>query len=97
MTDSNAEVQVTELQNLGELTQTIRTEDEVGQSGIESLIPEPDGKHTDAMQEIRSVIDEHYGESVERLAGDGEQVVIERLIVPADDLPHIEYTLVDDV
>lgn len=95
MTDSD--VRVRDFQDLGELTRTIRREDEVGYSGVELLIPEPNGEHTEAIQEIRSVIDEHYGESVERLADDDERVIIEQLVIPADDLPYIEYTLVDEI
>lgn len=87
---------VEELQDLGELTQTIRKEDDVGPSGVNVLVPDEAEEHADAISEIRSIIDEHYGDTLDRLSGEGERVVIERLVVQSDDLPHIEYRLVTD-
>jgi len=95
MTDEDALVQ--QFQDLGELTQIIRMPDETGPSGVETLLPDEPANHSEALQELRAVIDEYYSESFDRLADDDERVIVERLVVPSNDLPHIEYKIVDEV
>lgn len=85
-----------QFQDLGELQPTIRTVDGVGANGVARLIPDDDKSHVEALEDIREVIDEHYGERIEDLAEDGQEVVIERVVLRSDDLPHIEYRLVDE-
>lgn len=87
---------VESFQDLGDLTQTVRTTDEVGPSGIEPLVLDTDATHGDAMQELRAVIEKNYGDHLDRLADDGEKVIINRLVVQSDDHPHIEYQLVEE-
>lgn len=82
---------VRNFQDLGESTVTIRKWDEVGANGVARLIPDDDGSHLDALADIRETIDKHYGERIEDLADDGQEVIIERVVLRSDDLPHIEY------
>ena len=82
-------------QDLGEVAQSVRFTEECGPRGVASLIPD-DGSHIDAMGNIRDIIDEYYGDNIDRIADDDQRVIIERLVVPSDDLPYIEYQLVDD-
>ena len=84
-------------QDLGELTQIVRTPEGTGPSGVETLLPDEPANHGEALEEIRAVIDEYYSESLDRLADENERVVVERLVVPSNDLPHIEYKIVDEV
>lgn len=86
---------VEEFQDLGNLSQTIRTVDEVGPSGVEPLVPDDATSHGEALQNLRAVIDEYYGDHLDRLADEDEEVIIERLVVLSDDLPYIEYSIVE--
>lgn len=86
---------IEEFQDLGELKQTIRTIDEVGPSGVEPLVPDDSASHGEALQNLRAVIDEYYGDHLDRLANEDEEVIIERLVVLSDDLPYIEYSIVE--
>jgi hypothetical protein len=88
---------VKQLQDLGDATVKVRPADDVGARGVTRLIPDDDGNHLNALEEIREVLDEHYGERIEEIANDGTEVVVERVVLPADDLPYIEYRLVDEV
>jgi len=89
------DLDVEQFQDLGDLGQTLRLSEEVGGAGVEPLLPDDSGSHTSAIQKFRQIVDEHYGDNLERFAGDGEKVLIERLVVPSDDVPHIEYRVVD--
>lgn len=87
-----------EMQDLGEATRTIRPAREVGGSGVATLVPNEDASHLEAMEEIRAIIDEYYGESIDRVVdNDGDRVVVERLVVNSDDLPHMEYSIVSEI
>lgn len=85
-----------ESQDLGDVTVTIRPQDKAGPTGVESLIPDDNGSHIDALEEIRSIIDENYGNHIDSISDDGENVLIERLTLPSDDLPHIEYRIIEE-
>jgi hypothetical protein len=84
-----------EYQDLGESKKLIRRPEETGRSGVEVLVPDG-GSQTEALEQIRDVIDEHYGNNLDRLCDDDERVVINRLVLQSDDLPHIEYRIVDE-
>lgn len=86
---------VRDFQDLGDATVTIRRWDEVGANGVARLIPDDDGSHLDALEDIRATIDEHYGERIQDLADDDQEVIIERVVLRSDDLPHIEYRVVE--
>lgn len=87
---------VAQLQDLGDATVTVRRHDEVGSNGVARLLPDDDGSHLDALADIREVIDEHYGERIQALADDDEEAIIERVVLRSDDLPHIEYRVVEE-
>lgn len=82
-------------QDLGTLEATIRTEDAIGPSGVNVLQPDEEKSHIEAVAQIREIIDEHYGESIARLSEDDERVIINRAVIRAETVPHIEYTVVD--
>lgn len=85
---------IEQLQDLGELQPTIRRVSEVGANGVARLIPDDNKSHIEALEDIRGTIEEHYGERIDDLAADDQEVVIDRVVLRADDLPHIEYRLV---
>lgn len=86
-----------EEQDLGDLTTTVRSKDEVStRRNIDVLYPDSDKEHIDAMEGFRDVIEENYSEKLDELADDGERVIITRLIVVSDDIPMIEYAVVDE-
>jgi len=87
---------VQQFQDLGELKQVVRMPDETGASSVEILLPDEPANHGEALAEIREVVDKYYGGSFDRLTEEDERVIIERLVVPSDDLPRIEYQIVDD-
>ena len=84
-------------QDLGDGTMTIREKNTIGPSGVETLVPDGDTSHIDALEDVRSIIDDYYGESIDNLCDDDEKVVIERVVFQSEALPHIEYTVVDDI
>jgi hypothetical protein len=89
------DLDVEQFQDLGDVGKTLRTVDEVGGEGVSPLLPDGAGDHTAAIEEIREIVDEHYGDSLDELSGDDEKLVIERLVLPSDCVPHIEYRIVD--
>lgn len=89
------ELDVFEFQDLGEIGQTLRTADEVGPAGVNTLVPDDDASHIKAMQEIRSVLDKHYGDSIQRLHDADKRIVIERVTFKSGASPHIEYRIVE--
>jgi hypothetical protein len=86
-----------EFQDLGELTKTLRTVEGIGPSGVEVLRSNDDSTHSDAMEDFRAVVDGHYSDAIDELAGDAERVIIERIVIQSDERPYIEYSLVDEV
>lgn len=88
---------VIELQDLGELKSTIRTVEGVGPTGVEPLMPDEGTSFGEASEAFRGVLEEYYGDNLDRLAGEDERVLIERVVVKADDVPYIEYTIVDEL
>jgi hypothetical protein len=86
---------VLKFQDLGDLGQTLRTVDEVGPAGVEPLHPDEDESHNEALAKIRAIIDEYYGDSLDNLSSNGDKIIIERLVCPADDVPHIEFRRVE--
>lgn len=85
------------LQDVGRRPPLIRTTMMIGQSGVATLVPDNDSKFLDANNQFRKVLDEHYGERLDELAEDDEQLVIERVVVQADRVPYIEYTVVEEL
>lgn len=84
-------------QDLGDATLTIRNLDDIGPSGIAQLVPDDDGDHLGALEEIREVLEENYGEQLDKLTDDDEKLIVERAVLRSDELPHIEYRVVDEV
>lgn len=85
-----------EFQDLGDLSHTVRKQEDIGASGASVLMPDDDTSFGDASQAFRDVLDEHYSEHIDKLADDGETVIVERLVLPSDDVPRIEYQLVEE-
>lgn len=85
-----------QFQDLGELKSIVREPEDIGASGVEPLLPDDAARHGEALSDIRAVVDEYYGDHLDHISGEGERVVIERLVVPSNDLPHIEYQLVEE-
>mgnify|MGYP006876388947 CR=1 FL=1 len=85
---------VMQLQDLGERSPTIRGDSEVGPNGVARLIPDDDKSHIAALEDIRETIEQHYGDRIDSLVNDEQAICIDRVVLRADDLPHIEYTLV---
>lgn len=85
---------IEQLQHLGDLQPKIRRVGDVGGNNVSRIIPDDDKSHIGAVENIRETIEEHYGDCIANLAGDEQEVVIERVVVRNDDLPHIEYRLV---
>jgi len=48
------------------------------------------------MEEIREVIDKHYGERINSVVDEDEKIIIERAVILSDNLPYIEYQKVDE-
>lgn len=92
MTDEYAR----QFRDLGELSPTIRLESGVGPRGVEPLAPNDDESHITALEQIRTIIDEHYGDSIERLCGDDQELIIERAVFLSDNVPYIEYQIVEE-
>lgn len=88
-------MQLNEFQDLGDLQLKLRSIEDTGPSGVEPLYPDDDKSHVEALEKIRDIVDEHYGEMFDRLCDDDEEVVIERLVLKSDDVPYIEYQVVD--
>lgn len=88
---------IAELQDLGAENKTLRRVEDVSTRGVATLTPGADGSHAEAMKEIREVIDRHYGGSVERVAPEFHEPVVERIVLRGDTLPHMEYTLVEEM
>jgi len=86
---------VEEFQDLGDLCSTIRKREDVGVNGVLRLQPDGDGSHAEAMEDIRDVIDEHYGERIDLVVDEDEKIIIERAVILSDNLPYIEYQLVE--
>lgn len=87
---------IEEFQDLGDLGPYIRSIDMVGPSGVEPLVPNEDTSFADASEAFRDVLDEHYDERMDELTEDGEKLIVERLVLQADDVPYIEYSIVDE-
>lgn len=87
---------VEEFQDVGDLKPVIRSIDMVGPSGVEPLVPDNDSTFGESTEVFRDVLDEHYGERLDELTEEDEELVIERLVIQADDVPYIEYTIVDE-
>jgi len=87
---------IEEFQDLGDLGPYIRSIDMVGASGVEPLVPNDDASFADASEAFREVLDEHYDERMDELTEDGEKLIVERLVLQADDVPYIEYSIVDE-
>lgn len=85
-----------EYQDLGELKKVIRQPKETGASGVEMLVPD-DGRQIEALEQVSDAIHDHYGNSLDRLCDDDQRVIIERVTFRSDDLPYIEFTVVDEV
>ncbi len=88
---------VIELQDLGELKTTLRTAEGTGPTGVETLRVNDGKSFSEASEAFRAVLDEYYGENFDRITGPDESVVIERLVVQSDDLPYIEYRIVEEL
>jgi hypothetical protein len=93
---SEEDSRILTFQDLGELKQIVRFPDETGSAGVETLLPDEAASHGEALAEIREVVDKYYGGNFDRLADEDERVVVERFVAPSDDLPYIEYRVVDD-
>lgn len=86
-----------EEQDLGDLSQTIRQADGVSTGrDIELLYPDDDKEHIDAMQAFRDVLDEYYGDRLDELVDDDEELIITRVNIVSDDVPMIEYAVVEE-
>jgi hypothetical protein len=86
-----------ELQDLGSDSKILRREEDVSARGVESLVPDEGESHLEAMKEIREVIDEHYGDQIEDIAPAGHEAVVERIVLRSETVPHVEYTLVEEL
>lgn len=87
---------IEEFQDLGDLGPTIRDGESVGVNGVLRLQPDGDASHAEAMEDIREVIDEHYGERIDSVVDEDEKIIIERAVILSDNLPYIEYQKVDE-
>jgi hypothetical protein len=85
------------MQDLGDFHETVRTTDQIRRSGVDVLMPDETGDHGEAMHGIREVLEQHYGEHLDELAEEGKVVIINRAVFPSDDVPRIEYTVVDEM
>ena len=88
---------IAEFQDLGSEEKTLRLVENVSSRGVQTLTPNSEGSHAEAMKEIREVIDKHYGPSIEKVAPEFHEPVVERLVLRSDTLPHMEYTLVEEM
>lgn len=86
-----------EFQDFGEIKPIIRSTDMVGASGVQSITPDEDKSFADASEAFREVLDEYYSEWLDNIEQEDERLVIERLILQSDDIPYIEYTIVDEL
>lgn len=89
--------EIEEFQDLGDLKSTLRRSESVGPSGVESLVPDEGKTFAEAQAAFREVVEEYYGDNLDRLAGEDEEALIERIVVKSDDVPHIEYTVVEEI
>lgn len=87
---------VEELQDLGDLSPIILKEEDTGPGGVEPLVTDDGKGFGEASEAFREVLDEYYGDRLDELAGDGERVLVDRLVVPSDDVPHVEYQIVEE-
>lgn len=87
-----------EEQDLGELSQTVRQAEQVStKRDVELLHPDADKTHGEAMEAFRDVIEEYYSERLDELTDDGEQLIITRANIVSNDVPMIEYAVVDEL
>lgn len=86
----------TELQDFGELNPTLRRPSDIGASGVQPLVPDQDESHIDTMEVIREQIDQTYGDVLDSFTDSGEELLIDRVTFRADDVPIVEYTVVDE-
>lgn len=96
MDAEESKMPVNQFQDLGDLSQKIRLITETGPSGVETLMPNDGVGHGEAMSDFRQVLESHYGNQLSELAGDDEQVIVQRIVLKSDEMPHIEYQLVDE-
>lgn len=87
---------ICELPDLGQGS-IIRREQSIGTSGVIQLTTDTDSRstHMKAMEDIRDVLEKHYGHRFNAVLDDNEQIVIDRFVARADDVPYIEYQGVD--
>ena len=86
---------IVQLSDLGQ-DAVIRREKSVNASGIVQLTTDRDkSTHMKAMEEIRDILEKHYGHRFVDVTDDDEQMVIDRFVARSDDTPFVEYTLVD--
>lgn len=86
-----------EAQDLGELSVVTRPKENVStRHNIEILYPDEGREHIEAMKAFRDVIDEYYGDRLDELVDDNERIIIERVYILSDDVPFIEYAVVEE-
>lgn len=86
---------IVQLPDLGEGV-VIRREQSIGTSGVIQLTTDTDSsRYMEAMEEIRDVLEKHYGHRFADVVDDDEQMVIDRFVARSDDVPYIEYQTVD--
>jgi|APHM01.1.fsa_nt_gi hypothetical protein len=88
--------EVQEFQDLGELSKVVRIEDDVGPSGVDTLVLDDGKRFADAANDFREVLDEYYGDHIEKRTREDEKIVVERVVLQSDELPYIEYQIVSE-